>query len=201
MVAGLLQEAAVEDFACFAEVVLPGDFGSVVFQAIADFLQGIAGHVWAAIAGAGFAAGGHDSRYGYECVLWCGFLERVDHGGFSGDEERRGLLSLHDELSHFFGAADDIGDFEDVLGTLGVCHDEAAGVLFADADEVLDAEDFVDHAGAGPQDHASSGDFHEVSSEVLVGDEQDFFVRRDAIDDFAGISAGDDPVDEAFDGS
>ncbi|MGV2341698.1 MAG UNVERIFIED_CONTAM: hypothetical protein LVR18_49600 [Planctomycetaceae bacterium] len=27
---------------------------------------------------------------------------------------------------------------------------------------------------AGPQDHASSGDFHEVASEVLIGDEQEF---------------------------
>ena len=130
----LLQQAAVEDFAGFCEVVLPDDFGATMFQAVANFLQCVAGHVWAAVAGTGFAAGGGDTGNGDEGVLWCGFLERVNHGRFGGDEERGGLLLLDDELPHFFGSADDIRNLEDVLGAFGVCHHKAAGVLSADAD-------------------------------------------------------------------
>ena len=171
-----------------------------MFQAVANFLQCVAGHVWAAVAGTGFAAGGGDTGNGDEGVLWCGFLERVNHGRFGGDEERGGLLLLDDELPHFFGSADDIRNLEDVLGAFGVCHHKAAGVLSADADEVLDTEDFVHHAGTGPEDHASAGDFHEVAAQVLIGDEQNFLFRWDSIDDFACVAAGYDPVDKAFDG-
>ena len=56
------------------------------------------------------------------------------------------------------------------------------------------------HAGTGPEDHASAGDFHEVAAEVLIGDEQNFLFRWDSIDDFACVAAGHDPVDKAFDG-
>ena len=43
--------------------------------------------------------------------------------------------------------------------------------------QVADAEDLVDHAGAVPQDHLAAGDFLQVLAQVPVGHEQDLVVR------------------------
>lgn len=197
---GLPEQAAIEDFAGCGKVVFPFDFRSSVAEAIADLLQGIACHVGAAIAGAGFPVRAHDAWYRDVGMPWGDFLEGVDHGGLGGHEEGGGIFFLLDELPHAFGAADDVREFEDVLGAFRVGEDTAAGVIAADANQILNAEDFVDHAGAGPEDHVASGGFLEVASEVLIGDEENFEVCWDAIDNFAGVATRYDPVAEAFDG-
>lgn len=51
----LLQQTPAQNILGFCEVRLPFDFGFAVAEAVADFLEGVAGHVGAAVAGAGFA--------------------------------------------------------------------------------------------------------------------------------------------------
>src|SRR5262249_39298279 len=66
--------------------------------------------------------------------------------------------------------------------------------------QVADAEDFVDHAGAVPEDHLAAGDFLQVLAEVAVRDEEDFVLRRHAADDRLGVAGGNDPVGQRLDG-
>ncbi len=96
--------------------------------------------------------------------------------------------------------ADHVADFEDVLRALGMGQDDAPRIVLLGPQQVLQAEDLVHHARAGPEDHLAAGHFLQVTAQVLVGNEQDFLVLRHPLDDFAGVAARDDPVAQALDG-
>lgn len=128
------------------------------------------------------------------------FLQRVDHVGFGRHQEFGRLLHGGDVLPHFFGAADHVGVFQDGMRAFGVGEDDRAGVVPLGSQQILNTEDLVDHARAGPEDHLAAGDFREVTAQVLIRDEENLFVSRDAVDDFAGIAARHDPVAQRFDG-
>ena len=195
------QQTSLQHVLRRGEVRLPLDFRLAGFEAVAEFGEGVAGHVRAAVTGTGFARVGHDAGDRQERVLRGRFFQRMNHLHFGGDEKRGRLGDGHHVLPHFFRAADVIGVLKNILRAFRVGDDLAAGVIAFRPLHVLQAEDFMHHAGSGPENHLTAGDFLQISPEVLIRHEQDFLVGRDLFDDLAGIATGDDPIAQGFDGS
>ena len=67
----------------------------------------------------------------------------------------------------------------------------AARVVPFGSNQILDAEDFVNHAGTGPQDHPATGHFHQIPPQVLVGHKQYLTILRNPLNDLSRIAARD----------
>lgn len=154
----------------------------------------------ATVAGTGLPTGTHDPGNRNVGVPGRCFLQRMDHSGLGGHQESGWRLFLLNVLPHAFRTAHYVSQLEDILRALRVRQDATARIAAANADQILDAENFVNHAGTWPEDHAAAGDFLQVSAKVLIRDEENLDIGWDAVDDFPSVAAGDDPVAEAFHG-
>ena len=125
-------------------------------------------------------------------------MQRVNHVRFGRDEERLRLDERRDVFAHRLGAADEVRMFENVHRTFRVSDDATAGIVPFGSQHVGDAEDLVNHARTGPQNHLAAGDLRQIPAEMLIGHKQNFLVGRNAVDDLASVSTGDDPIDEAL---
>jgi len=76
--------------------------------------------------------------------------------------------------------------------------DNAARIVPLGPQQILQAEYLVHHAGPRPQDHRPAGYLGEVPPQVLIGNEEDFLVGRNPLDDLARVAAGDDPIAQAL---
>ena len=62
-------------------------------------------------------------------MLWCQFLQWMEHVRFGGNEKCLLFSKRCHRLTHFFRSADDVRMFEDVCWTFGVCQDEASRIV------------------------------------------------------------------------
>ena len=196
----LLQQTLFDHDTGFVEARIPGDLWRSITQTVADFLQRVPRHVWAAVASARLTAGGHDSGDRHIAVLRSHLLQRVNHVGFGADEECLRLGKRRDVFPHRFRAADEIRVLQNVRRAFGVSDDAAAGIVLLGTQHVLNAENFVDHARARPEDHLPARDFGQITTEMLIRHKQNLFVGRHSIDDLARVAAGNDPIDETLHG-
>ena len=127
-------------------------------------------------------------------MLRPGFLQRMDHRSFSGDQERRRFLSSHHVLPHLLRTANHVANLKNILRALRMSHHKASRILFLHSDEILNAEDFMHHARTRPQDHLATSDLHKVSSKMLIGNEQNLLVFRNTINDVTCVATGHDPI-------
>lgn len=184
----LLQQAAAKDLARFVEEGLPLDLRAHVFEAIAQFFERIKRHVRAFVAGAG------DPRNPMVVVLGETLLQLPHHVRFRGDQKVGRFREGSDFSDHRFGPTCEIAVGKDVGRALGVGQGDGFGHLLFHGDQVAHAEDFVDHAGAVPENHFAPGDLLEVVPQVAIGDEEDFILFGNTTDDLFGVAAGYDPI-------
>ncbi len=189
----------------FADGFGDEDLGGVVAEAIAEFFKGIHLHVAAVIAGATVGragavvtagdlfGGGGDEGFFRNLAL-----EAVEHAGLGRDNDFvTGVFA--GEADHALGTANVVGKVADDLGALGVGDNGGTGKLFANAVDGLFGEEDVDVATARPVTHLATGLLGDPASEVLVGNEENFTILGNALNDPGGISARADDVGEGFD--
>src|SRR5258708_5749581 len=117
------------------------------------------------------------------------FAEAVDEGDFRADgplgASGRSLAGIDDAL----GGADLIGGLRDFKTAFGMRDDANAGMLAADARDLLRREALVHGAIAFPEDDARAANrFRRVSAKFLVGIPDDHLFERDA-HAIAGVAA------------
>src|SRR5262249_60176106 len=123
--------------------------------------------------GGPFGGGGGDPGGGM-LALWGGLVLRLpEFVGLGGEEEVGRLVVSGDETDHRLGPADEVTLLADVDWAFRVRDRDPVGESSLELQQVLDAEDLVDHARAIPEDHLAPSDFLEVLAEMSVGDKED----------------------------
>ena len=167
--------------------------GSPVDHAVADLLQRVPGHVRALVARAG------DPRHRQVRVLR---VPRSPAATSCSARSPRGSRSAPRATPTYLIIAS-------VPPTKSACSRMFRGhsgwaiacrlrELLLHLQQVVDAEDLVDHARPVPQDHLPPGHLLQVPAQVLVRDEQDLVVRRHLADDLLGVAGRDHPVGQGL---
>ena len=168
------------------------NFGQLVLHGQVELLHRVALHVRAFVAGAGVVGG-----RGVELLAGAIFLHLVDDTGLGGDDVLL-VTTLPREAQEAGSRANVIGYIQNVGFTLGVGDESRLRVLHLQLDDLLVAEDFVDHAGAVPEHHVAAGFLHEPTAEVYVWRKDQLLLRRKGVDDVLGVGAGAADIGEGF---
>src|SRR5579871_1392666 len=190
-----IQETALQNFSRPLELRLPSDLGESLGQAITQALQRVASHVRALVAGTS------DSWNGMIAVLWRFALELPHHVGFRGHQEIGRELEPSNVANHCLRPANEIAVFPDIRGAFRVCDREGLRQPALQREQIADAENFVDNAGAIPQNHFTPRDLFQILTEMAVRHEQNLNLCWHAPHDGFCVAGGHDPVRECFDRS
>src|SRR6266480_4857465 len=140
----LVQQALLQDLACSGELRLPSDLRRACGEAVTQLLQRIEGHVGT------FVASACDAGYRMVAMLWKLVLQLPHHVGLGCDQQVGRLSKAENVLNHRLGAADKVAMLADIGRAFGMSEGERVGEPAFQLNQVADAENLVDHAGAVP---------------------------------------------------
>ena len=158
-------------------------YGPFVAQGVVDFFEGHELHKVTFVATAGAVVG----RHGYELLAGALLLHLVQDAAFRHHEE-----SLHIGADGIFeqggGGAHHVSQFHNRASALGVHQHLGIGILLLELDEFFHREAFMHVARTVPQEHVAPRNAVDVSPEVAVGSEDNFFVLRKTLHNLLGIA-------------